>query len=108
MAPASGASDANGYQTVGAYGAVIPLGVTVYDGLGARVAGATVAWTVTSGSGTVAPATSTTNASGVASAQLTLGTSSGITTVAAKVGTLATTFSVEIREFAPRAPFAVR
>lgn len=92
----------NSYQTVGSYGAVIPLAVTVADGLSFAVAGATVTWTVTSGGGTVTPTTSTTNASGVATSQLTLGTSSGITRVEAKVGSLTTTFSVEIRELAPQ------
>lgn len=92
----------NTYQTVGAYGAVIPLGVTVFDGLRNPVSGATVAWTVTSGTGTVSPASSSTNNSGTATSQLTLGTSTGITTVQAKAGSLTTTFSVEIREFSPR------
>lgn len=93
---------ANNYQSVGAYGAVIPLGATVIDGLGNPVSGATVAWTVTSGAGTVAPATSTTSTSGVASASLTLGTTSGITTVQAKAGSATTSFSVEAVEFAPQ------
>jgi len=93
---------ANSYQNVGSFGGNIQLGVTVFDGLSNRVPGATVSWTVKSGNGTVAPATSTTNSSGVATTQLTLGTTTGITTVEAKVGTLTTTFSVEIREFAPR------
>lgn len=93
---------ANSYQTVGSFGGTIQLGVTVRDGLSNPVSGATVAWTVKSGTGTVAPATSTTNSSGVATTQLTLGTSTGITTVEAKVGSLTTSFAVEIREFAPR------
>ena len=92
----------NPYPPTGPYGGTAPLSVTVSDGLGNRVEGATVSWSVTSGNGSVAPATSATNPSGVATTQLTLGTTSGVTVVEAKVGSLTTSLSVEARDYAPR------
>lgn len=92
----------NSYQPYGPYGGTIPLSVTVYDGLGIPVSGASVAWTVTNGAGSVAPASSTTNSNGVAAAQLTLGSGGGFTTVQAKTGNLTAGFTVEARNLAPR------
>ena len=93
---------ANYYQTAAPYGGVVPLSVTVNDGLGIRVQGTSVSWSVVSGNGSVAPTTSTTSPTGVAATQLTLGTTGGVTVVQAKAGSLATSFSVEARDFAPR------
>jgi YVTN family beta-propeller protein len=92
----------NSYQSFGPYGGTIPLGVTVYDGLGFRVAGVSISWMVTSGAGSVSPASSTTNSNGVATAQLTLGSGGGFTTVQASAGNLTAGFTVEARNLAPR------
>lgn len=92
----------NSFQTFGPYGGTVPLGVTVYDGLGIRVANVAVSWAVTNGAGSVSPASSTTNGDGVATSELTLGSTGGTTTVQAKVGNLAASFSVEARNLAPR------
>ncbi|HEU4829875.1 MAG TPA: Ig-like domain-containing protein [Gemmatimonadales bacterium] len=50
-----------------------PLEVEVTDALGNPVAGVTVSWAVTAGGGSVAPATSVTNAAGLATTVWTLG-----------------------------------
>ena len=92
----------NSYQQFGPYGGTIPLGVTVYDGLGFRVSGVSISWRVTSGAGSVSPASSTTNSNGVATAQLTLGNSGGFTAVQASAGSLTAGFTVEARNLAPR------
>src|SRR4029079_17655458 len=63
------------------------LVVSVEDGDGNAVAGATVAWQVTEGGGGVAPATSTTSASGQASTEWTLGPATGGQKVRASAGT---------------------
>jgi hypothetical protein len=60
----------------------VPFKVQVVDSFGNGVAGHTVGWTVTTGSGTIVP-TSITDAQGIASATLTPGSSPGNTTVAA-------------------------
>lgn len=90
------------YQAAAPYGGTVPLSVTVSDALGIRVQGASVSWTVTSGTGTVSPARSTTDPAGLATTLLTLGTAGGTTYVQAKVGSLTTNFSVEARDLAPR------
>lgn len=59
--------------------------VVVTNPSGARVGNAKVRFTVTEGSGSTAPVTSTTNAFGVASAQWTLGPNVGTNTVTASV-----------------------
>src|SRR6185312_17029430 len=51
--------------------------------------GTTVTFTVTSGSGSLTPATTTTNAQGLASALLTLGSTAGVNSVAVSSGSLA-------------------
>jgi len=55
----------------------LPLAVRVIDSYGNPVPGLTITWTTTLGGGSVAPATSDTNASGIAEAGATLGTVSG-------------------------------
>lgn len=70
------------------------LAVKVLDRFGNGVAGATVAWTVRRGGGTLSPPTSTANAQGVAKTQWTLGTwldSTQVAEAAAAVG-LSTSF----------------
>lgn len=52
----------------------LPLVVQVVDGAGDPVAGVTVAWSVTSGGGSVNPLTTTTDATGTAATNWTLGT----------------------------------
>lgn len=68
-----------GNAQVGYPSTVLPvlLAVLVTDGTGAPVAGVSVAWKVGSGGGSVASATSNTNASGIATIAWTLGPSSG-------------------------------
>ncbi|MBA3319698.1 MAG: Ig-like domain-containing protein [Gemmatimonadales bacterium] len=62
-----------------------PLIVQLVDESGDGVSGRAVVWVVSSGGGTVDPATSTTDAEGFASAEWTLGQSAGPNTVAAQV-----------------------
>jgi hypothetical protein len=62
-----------------------PYEARVFDAQGRPVPGVTVVWTVTSGSGTVAPTTSLTNANGLAVATHTLGTTVGPQAVVASV-----------------------
>jgi hypothetical protein len=63
-----------------------PLIVKVVNGSGAPVVGATVTFTVASGSATVSPASATTDATGQAKTQVTLGSSPGNVQINAKVG----------------------
>lgn len=78
---------ASGNNQTGFVGTVLaqPLVVRVEDETGSALAGATVAWTVVSGGGTVAPATSTTGADGQAQSRLTLGPNAGANQVRASV-----------------------
>lgn len=55
----------------------VTIKVRVRDGDGSPVAGATVHWRTDDGSGTIAPASSTTDADGIARADWTLGTAAG-------------------------------
>src|SRR5690606_18231020 len=55
----------------------VTIEVRVRDGDGSPVAGATVHWRTDDGSGTIAPASSTTDADGIARADWTLGTAAG-------------------------------
>ena len=64
--------------------ALPPLQAKVADQFGNGVPGVTVTWTVTSGDGTVAPATSDTDANGIAEAVVTLGAYAGDVTVDAE------------------------
>lgn len=75
-----------------------PLGdstaVVVRDGRGRPVAGHTVAWTVTSGGGSVSPTTSVTDAEGVAKTHWTLGPTQGEQRLQAAVSeSMTTTFT---------------
>lgn len=73
----------------------VPLKVKVTNNGGAAITGATVAFTVTSGTGSVTPKSAVTDASGTASTTLTLGGTSGDVKVTATVQgtTLSVTFS---------------
>src|SRR5438128_4615151 len=87
-ATAAGASQmtaAGGDGQTGTVGAPLPtpLSVRVADQFNNPVAGVTVTWTPASGSGSVNPPTSTSNASGIASTAWTLGTAAGTQTVQA-------------------------
>jgi DNA-binding beta-propeller fold protein YncE len=73
------------------------ISVTLFDPYGNPSPGATVAWTVTIGGGTVTPATSVSDANGVASTSWTLGTAAGTNRMTGKVGTLTGTFQIEGR-----------
>jgi hypothetical protein len=68
----------------------LPLVVHVRDAGGAAVAGATVQWST--GSGTVDPAASTTDATGAATTTWTLGTTAGAMTATAALGSLSAEF----------------
>ena len=65
-----------------------PLRVKAADQFGNGVSGETVTWAVATGSATVAPASSNTDASGIAQASLTAGASAGPATVTATSGIL--------------------
>src|SRR5256886_530007 len=87
-ATAAGASQmtaAGGDGQTGTVGATLPtsLAVRVADQFNNPVAGVTVTWTPPSGSGSVNPPTSTSNASGIAATRWTLGTAAGPQTVQA-------------------------
>jgi hypothetical protein len=62
-----------------------PVGVIVADQNGAPLAGATVNWAVTAGGGTVASATSVTDATGTATVVWTLGTTVGTDSLMASI-----------------------
>lgn len=83
---------------------VVPttIQVRLVDAFGNSVAGATVAWAVTAGGGSVAAATSLTNATGVATAPAwTLGANgSGAQTLVATSGAFTQSFSAVIQEAA--------
>jgi YVTN family beta-propeller protein len=74
-----------------------PLTVALSDRFGNPSPGATVTWTVTSGGGTVSPATSVSDANGLATARLTLGTTAGMNSVRATTAGLTASFDVEGR-----------
>src|SRR5438128_10247475 len=84
-AGASQMSAAGGDGQTGSVGTTLPtpLSVRVADLFGNPVAAVTVSWTPASGSGSVNPTTSTTNASGIASTAWTLGTQAGTQTIQA-------------------------
>ena len=76
---------AGGAGQTGSLGSALatPLQVRVVDQFGNGVSGVTVGWAVTSGGGSVAPATSVTNADGLAAATQTLPATAGAATVTA-------------------------
>ncbi len=100
--------------------ALPPLQAKVADQFGNGVPGVDVDWEVTSGAGSVAPASSTTNAGGIASATVTLGGVAGDMTVDATAAVpngspqtftetaaalpLAVTVSVNSNNFTPKNP----
>jgi hypothetical protein len=71
----------------------LPQTVSVADRFGNLLTGANVAWTVTSGGGSVTPTTSTTDATGRTGTSWRLGNSAGTQTVTASVGTASATFT---------------
>jgi len=73
------------------------LEVLLLDEYGNRSPNATVTWSVTSGGGSVNPASSITDLTGIAGTIFTLGAARGTNRVTAAVGTLATTFTIEGR-----------
>ena len=74
-----------------------PLVVLVNDQNGSPLPSTPVSWTVTSGGGSVADTTSTTDASGYATMTYTAGTRAGAATVVATVGQLwSTSFTIYI------------
>jgi plastocyanin len=94
-AAASMAATGGGGQT-GSIGSALatPLQVRVVDQFGNGVAGVTVGWAVTSGGGSVAPATSVSDATGSATATQTVPATAGAATVTATAtGLPAATFT---------------
>lgn len=84
-----------GDQQQGAVGAKlsVPLTVRATSASGAPIAGVSVTWTVTSGNGSVLPASSTTSSDGVAQTEWTLGSGTGGQSVTAMVGAVTKTFT---------------
>ena len=70
-----------------------PVRVQVVDSAGAPMAGETVSFEVTSGGGSVTPATAITDAGGVAAAQWLLGPAAGTNTLRASRGTSSISFT---------------
>lgn len=86
--PAAQVSAATGNGATSQVGSSIPVTAIVGDQYGNAVAGATVNWTVGSGGGVVAPASSVSGSGGVAAATWTFGGTAGAQSL---VATLATT-----------------
>lgn len=85
-------------QTIAKSTASAPLTVTLLDQDDDPIAGRTVTWAVATGTGTLASATSVTNASGVATMVFTSGTAAGAATVTATVTGLApVTFNITVQ-----------
>jgi adhesin/invasin len=96
-APASLVSAGSGQHAPVGSALPSPLAVRVFDAFGNSVPGATVAWHVTSNSGTTAtfaPAVSTTDAAGSATTVVTLGGAPGPVTVVAVVNNLTATYQL--------------
>jgi YVTN family beta-propeller protein len=85
------------YPNIAPVGDVVPLQVTVWDGLNQLVAGATVTWSVLGGGGTLSAPTSVTNASGVATINYTLGSGTVRNTIEARIGGLTAIFAIDGR-----------
>lgn len=96
-------SGGNNQSVAAGLAATTPLSVKVVNQDGTPLAGVAVAWSVTSGGGSVSPTTSTTDASGIASASFTAGASEGTTVVSAAVTGL-TTVNFTITVTAPTIP----
>lgn len=102
-APAAIRSQSGNLQT-GTAGAALPvaLSVLVTDVNGAGIAGVRVSWALSAGSGTLAPATSTSNGQGVATTAWTVGTIAGTQRVAAQVnGLTSVSFTATVLAGAP-------
>jgi hypothetical protein len=85
-------------------GTQVPLSVKVTDASGQAVKGTAVQWAVTGGGGSIAPASSTTDATGVATATWTLGNAAGTQTATASFdGAHSVTFTVTATAGAPSA-----
>ncbi|MEW5927370.1 MAG: Ig-like domain-containing protein, partial [Gemmatimonadota bacterium] len=98
--PAPTLARVRGDGQTGAAGTTLatPLWVRLTDAEGRPVQGATVAWTVTAGGGSVSPATYTTDAAGEAVTIWTLGPAPGANAVAASVaGVGSVAFTAEAR-----------
>ena len=76
----------NGQSAVAGTELPVALAVLVADGSSRPMSGVTVRWAVTAGGGTVAPASSTTDAAGHATTRWTLGTALGTQSVTATAG----------------------
>lgn len=85
------------------------LTVTILDDAGTAFSGATVAWSVISGGGSLSATESTTGADGTASTMWTLGQTAGVQTVRATSGSLAIDFTAtaEAGPFMPTADVAI-
>lgn len=83
-------SSGNNQTVAPSTAAALPLKVKVVDQRGATMSGQSVAWTVTTGTGTLSAATSTTDASGIAQITYTAGAAAGAVAVSAKIGTTLT------------------
>jgi DNA-binding beta-propeller fold protein YncE len=85
---------AGSYPPTAAFGASVPLSVTVYDAFNAPVVGATVNWVATSGGGSLSAPSSVTDGSGVATVTATLG-NTGYNVFTATSGSAAASFVIE-------------
>ena len=84
-------------QTIPVGTASAPLTVTLLDQNDDPIAGRTVTWTVVTGSGTLASASSVTNDQGIATMVFTAGTTGGAATVTAAVtGVAPVTFDIMV------------
>lgn len=88
-------------QNIAVNTASAPLTVTLLDQNDDPIANRTINWTIASGAGTLASATSTTNAQGVATMVFTSGTTTGAATVTASVagssGVAPLTFDINVQ-----------
>lgn len=84
---------ASGDNQAGFFGATLPnpLKVRIRDANDNPLAGATVTFVVTGGTGSVSPASAITDANGIAGTSLTLGTTGGITNVTATTASAGST-----------------
>lgn len=90
------------YPAVGPIGGTIPLALTLYDAFNHRVPGATVNWSVTGGTGSVAAPTSVTDQNGVTTMNVTLGNAAGTNSYRAVAGNATASFLIEARLLAER------
>jgi len=93
MATLTPVAATNNQRGVAGFALTIPLAVRVTNSADQPLVGVTVTWTVTSGGGTVSPATSVTNDNGVAETSWTLGPIEGVQTVQATANGTSTSFS---------------